>query len=938
MDDRFVRSLFVTFSIFFAVFQLATASTVAVHDPSIVIAYKDASGNSYPANDAAGTRTKYYYVFGTQVGAAYSRDMLNWTPFTPSFSINGTITTNYYNLVKAEADYAEHTTSDDVRGNLWAPDVIYNKALGKWTMYFSLSGAAFKSSIILFTASKIEGPYERSGVVVYGGFTNSTTSAARTDYAKVTGSSTVDGRYLDNNGVWDNTYSVSCIDPAVSYDESGKLWMSYGSWSGGIFLLKLSETTGLRDYSYNYGRGTSPVWSGTTLKFDPYMGVHIGGGYYVSGEGSYIKYFKDANGTGFYYLFVSMGFFAPDGGYTMRVFRSSTIDGDYKDVTGDDAAFSSYVFNYGNNVKYGMPIMQNFKYSWWTIAQVAQGHNSLLRDEDGSMYMIYHTKQDNGTAFHNVEVHQLFFNEKGWPLAAPFEYRQKFGLTTKTYTAEDIAGKYSIIVHSPVDYANLKSNLEQPLYLNADGTITGTYTGTWAYNYANGSQFLTLTTSAGTFQSVIGEQLMDGLSTISMAFTGMNAANELCLWGYRNTTTATTTTTNYRGSSLLVGAKDYSLTYSDYAKFNQTKVTGDFEIEYTFVNNTLAAENWHNWALAFQTTSETWYMRADAFSNSTFSGTTVNYWYNWTWDVFKTVFQNKEVRVKVQRIGTTINVYASVGGKLVYTTSSVNSPTGALTVYLGGETCYLDVKKISASQLGARQTLGTANDDGTYTAPFNTLFSPTTSVTGDFELNYSFNNYHNIVNVNNWENYIIRAISGSTSTLIRADAYAMNTIGTLAYTYDWDWANFLPIISGAQIALKISRTGGTITYTALITAKDGKVYNYQVVNTQAPTGAMSFGFTNETNFLDFFEVEKVSYVGTDVVTGNPSQELLSPSNLYIYAADQVLYIRAKEAGQASVATIDGKSISTISYTSGTTTVHGLPSGMYLVNSTKVLIR
>ncbi len=136
--------------IFFSFIQNTNAATVPVHDPSIVIVYKDASGNSFPTNNAAGTLTKYYYVFGTQNGAAYSSDMLNWTSFTPPFSISGTVTTNYYNLVKPEADYTVHTTSADVIGNLWAPDVIYNKAMGKWTMYFSLSRNDFKSSIILF--------------------------------------------------------------------------------------------------------------------------------------------------------------------------------------------------------------------------------------------------------------------------------------------------------------------------------------------------------------------------------------------------------------------------------------------------------------------------------------------------------------------------------------------------------------------------------------------------------------------------------------------------------------------------------------------------------------------------------------------------------------------------------------------------------------------
>ena len=29
----------------------------------------------------------------------------------------------------------------------------------------------------------------------------------------------------------------NAIDPTVFYDADGKMWMVYGSWSGGIFLL-----------------------------------------------------------------------------------------------------------------------------------------------------------------------------------------------------------------------------------------------------------------------------------------------------------------------------------------------------------------------------------------------------------------------------------------------------------------------------------------------------------------------------------------------------------------------------------------------------------------------------------------------------------------------------------------------------------------------------
>ena len=88
------------------------------------------------------------------------------------------------------------------------------------------------------------------------------------------------------------------------YDKEGGLWLFYGSWSGGIALLKLDNQTGLRDLDYNYGYtelgNDGAVWEGTSLVYDPYMGIHIAGGWWVSGEGPYVEYID-----GYYYLFMS---------------------------------------------------------------------------------------------------------------------------------------------------------------------------------------------------------------------------------------------------------------------------------------------------------------------------------------------------------------------------------------------------------------------------------------------------------------------------------------------------------------------------------------------------------------------------------------------------------------------------------------------------------
>lgn len=913
------------------------AATVAVHDPSIIVVYKDANGNSYPENDAGETRTKYYYIFGTMIGAAYSTDMNNWTSFTPSFLLNGNVSNNYYQIFKPEADYAGHFTTSDVQGNLWAPDIIYNKTMKKWCLYFSLSGNEFKSSVILLTADQIEGPYTKVGDVAFGGFSNRENSIGRSDYARVTGTNNVDARY-NRNGAWFNDYGVSCIDPSVMYDENGKLWMNYGSWSGGIFLLKLDENTGLRDYNYSYGN--TPVWEGSRLRRDPYMGYHIAGGYYVSGEGPYIEYITDKDGVGYYYMFISMGFYSPEGGYTMRVYRAKELNGVYRDVTGNDAVFDRWIFNYGNNLDFGFPIMQNYKWNWSEIAQIAQGHNSVLQDEDGKTYLVYHRKMDNNTAWHNVEVHQLVFNERGWPLAAPFELSTGFGLTEKTYNRDDIAGLYGIITHNVVDYENLASNREAQLYINADGTLTGGYTGTWNYNYANGKQYITLNTNAGTFQGVVLEQVMeDGLSTKTISFTAMNPQNERALWGYRYTNTQTSTTTYYKGDELItVGNPNYDLAYDAYDDYHQETVNGDFEVEFTFDNYTLAQENWHNWAVALRSGGETWYLRADAYSNVEMAGTTVGYNYNWNWDTeYKEVFKDKEVVVKVVKVGSTINVFASVENNIVYSASAKNCPTGNYTVYLGGESTYMEVKKVSVGQYNTRQTVGLINEDGTYTAAFDAEQGQQTTVSGDFELNYHFHNYRNPVSYDNWDNFLLKANSGGGTMYLRADAFALDVIGEATYSQDWNWDDFLSIMAGAEINLNIKREQDVITYTFNILALDGENYTYTMTNTNAPTSNMTYSFTVEEAMVDIIEVENVNRIGEEIVTTTTDVEISDNKNGYIYGYNDVLYVQSEKEGQGIIYSVDGRTVRTVQYKKGTNKFYGLAPGMYILNRTKFLI-
>ena len=62
------------------------------------------------------------------------------------------------------------------------------------------------------------------------------------------------------------------------------------------------------------------------------------------------------------------------------------------------------------------------------------------------------------------------------------------------------------------------------------------------------------------------------------------------------------------------------------------------------------------------------------------------------------------------------------------------------------------------------------------------------------------------------------------------------------------------------------------------------------------------------------------------------------NELTIYAVGKDLYIQSSEKGHATIFDISGKSIGSIIYDEGLTTVSGLSSGVYLIGGTKIIIR
>ncbi len=527
-----------------------TLKRVSVHDPSVV----------WEPN------SQTYYIFGSHKAFAKTNDMMSWNTVNIAWKTatsnnapnsQAFVTPEVTKVKKGgvEVDFPAFSAlawskrgnnSYSIDGNLWAPDVIYNKSMKKWCMYMSVNGDNWYSSIVMLTADNITGPYRYQAPVVISGF-HTGSSYKDTDLEIVIGTqSSLPSRYAVGSN-WGRRYP-NCIDPCVFYDEQGKLWMSYGSWSGGIYMLELNEENGLRDYDVTY----TLTGSGDGITVDPYFGKKIAGGYYSSGEASYIEYIG-----GYYFLFISNGGLAAggvssdynNGGYQMRVFRSENPDGPYVDYKGSAALYPSYLLNFGAKENDGNRGVNIFgAYSEWGNQTVgnngerSQGHNSIIAAEDGRTYLVYHTRFQNQGEGHQVRVHQVFQNKDGWLVAAPFEYtgetvKSADIATTQQIASDQIAGTYKLLIHQyKLDHTSKAYSSPKNISVNTDGTISGDVSGKWSIQ--EGTSYIDITIGSVVYKGVMVEQTLEPSDDKVPAFTAL-ASNGVTVWGYKYGSTPT---------------------------------------------------------------------------------------------------------------------------------------------------------------------------------------------------------------------------------------------------------------------------------------------------------------------------------------------------------------------------------------------------------------
>ena len=806
---------------------------VVCHDPSIVI--------DNITNPASPT----YYIYGSHLGRGKTTAAENyqeWTVFKAGEE-NATATNSLFcnlsgNLINYSDAYATHAVTsvkdhagktvtfgnfdahgwqkkgNTVKGMQWAPDVIYNKTMKKWCMYMSLNGDNWASSIVCFTSDNVEGPWKYQGPVVFSGFlgkyAHNGYAAAddwkNTDFTIATGETSLPERY--NVGDKWGSFWPNCIDPCVFYDDQDNLWMSYGSWSGGIFLLRLDKSNGLRDYTYTYpyevnGKAATSAAASANTTSDPYFGKKIAGGYYVSGEASYVEKIGSH-----YFLFMSYGGLVSTGGYQMRVFRSDNPEGPYVDCNGTSAVFNRYLMNYSATAvdNRGVLLFGGYKWDPMSGAEIAQGHNSAFTDKEGRSFVVYHSRFTNKGEGHEVRVHQLFLNDEGWIMAAPFEFDGETitnnDIATKASIADtEIAGDYQFLRHEYGQNTEAKA-YETPvnIRLNADGTISGAENGTW--ERTAGTDYIALTIDDVVYRGVLVRQTIDYTNIPAIAIAALSSSS---------------------GSTTL-GQKSY------------TKQ------------------------------QEVWAVKADAKAAIKYTANKINLPFD-----DGTVLEETPVLPTEGKLGTNIS-WKSSDESILTSDGKVKGQGEVTMTMIVSKDDYVYTKDYTIvveaeAEKNADVYFPESMEKNTSAAWWTNFSKDYYTLKKGSKAELKFYNYSN--KVANWNNWCLVAANAERGAegygehfVLRNDNYGWFTVAggntndnssnvefTLQSDYNWD--TFLEDMDGSLVDMNVEFNGNVVKMTSTITTTTKKVYNYSFsMKLTQPEDKVVLFFVNEGSYID----------------------------------------------------------------------------------------
>lgn len=436
---------------------------VSVHDPSV-----------FRVGDT-------FYIIGSHMAMARSTDLIAWDLVAAYVNDNNPLIYNLEDFAEAFA-WARTDT-------FWAGDV-QPMPCGRFFMYYcNCEGSMPLGNIGLAIADHPEGPYMNQGIFLRSGMHG----------------------VSEDGTTYNANRHPNAIDPHVFFDSQGEFWMVYGSFSGGIFIMRMDAETGfpLPDQGY-----------GTRLMGNNHSRI----------EGPYIIYSPE---TEYYYLFVTFGGLGREDGYNLRVARSRNVDGPYFDardnpminVHGRPGSFfdDRAIEPYGTKIMGGYSFRREPGEPRATTRYLSPGHNSVYRcEESGRYFNIFHTRFFH-THEHQVRVHEMLLNDDGWFVVSPFRYD---GAPPRTFAPEHVPGSWKIINHG--QEINYTSTLSVTVNFNTDGTIEGPHTGTWQLE-ADGVTF-NVTLDGVAYNGRLLRSFINDFGRWGMSFTVMSAEG-IALWG-----------------------------------------------------------------------------------------------------------------------------------------------------------------------------------------------------------------------------------------------------------------------------------------------------------------------------------------------------------------------------------------------------------------------
>jgi len=427
-----------------------TALLVAVGVARAITPAMSGTLNSADPSPIVWDGTKYYqFTTGTQ-GLWYSTSP-NITAWTAGGYVSPTGTNGVY------PSWIQTYVPSWTVGDFWAPDVV--KIGSTYYMYYAVSSFGTSTSAIgLATATSLTSMnWQDKGMVV------------------------------SSNGA---ANAINAIDPALFQDTNGNLWLSYGSYFGGIAVVQIDPTT-------------MKVKSGSTPTV-------IGGGNPVGAdwEGSYIT-----QSGGYYYLWANRGQCCEgvSSTYTIVVGRSTSVTGPYLNESGTALTASG----------------ANGTLMWGSVGNKLSPGGPGVLTQNGCNYFsyFYYDSNQGGNTF--LDILELTYSG-GWPvLTSNFTVGEcgTLSVSPTSYTFPSSgAGTESIAVTSNQTWT-LSSNESWLTFSPSSGSNNGSFYADVVSYTGTAPRSGTITATAPNGQTATVAITQPGTSALTVSPTSLAPSN-----------------------------------------------------------------------------------------------------------------------------------------------------------------------------------------------------------------------------------------------------------------------------------------------------------------------------------------------------------------------------------------------------------------------------